>query len=202
MNKLTIGTALAACALALPATAQAQRLSPTVVAVVDVKRVMSECTACRAANAQLQQQLQQGQQRAQQLQQPLQTEMQAIQTAIAALNGKQPDAALQARIRAIESREAAAQQELAGRENTLRSTQANVSQQINARLGPIANQVMQARGATILIERGAALAVSPSIDVTADVLAQLNQQLPSVSIAPLPQGQRQPQPQPQQPTGR
>lgn len=196
-NKLFIGSALAALALAVPAAAPAQRLNPTVVAVVDVKRILAECTACRAANTQLQQQLQQGQQRAQQLQQPLQTEMQSIQQAVNALNGKQPDAALTARIQSLQTREAAAQQELAGRETTFRSTQAHISQQINTRLGPIANQIMQTRGAAILIERGAAIAVSPSIDVTNDVLSALNQQLPSVSVTPLPQ-----QTQQQQPAGR
>ena len=44
------------------------------------------------------------------------------------------------------------------------------------------------------------LAAAPTIDVTNDVLAQLNQQLPSVSVTPLP-AQAQ-QPAQQQPQGR
>ena len=196
MTKFLTGSALAALALAIPAAAPAQRLSPAVVAVVDTGRIFSECTACRAAQAQLQSQLQQAQQRGQQLSQPLQTESQAIQTAINALAGKQPDAALQRRIQALQAQQNTANQELAGREQTIRSTQAHVAQQINARLTPIINQVMQTRGAALIVEKGATLAVSPSIDVTNDVLAQLNQQLPSVSITPLPQAPQQ------QPTGR
>jgi outer membrane protein len=196
MTKLVLGTALAALALALPAAAPAQRLQPAVVAVVDTGRIFEECTACRAAQATLQTQLQQVQQRAEQLRTPLQTEGQSLQTAINALNGKQPDAALQQRIQSLQTRQNQANQELAGREQSLRSTQAHVAQQINQRLQPIINQVMQTRGATVVVDRGATLAVSPTIDVTNDVLAQLNQQLPSVSVTPLPQQQQQ------QPTGR
>ena len=48
---------------------------------------------------------------------PLQTEAQSIQTAIDALNGKQPDAALQARVKAFQTKQAdGAAQELAARE--------------------------------------------------------------------------------------
>jgi len=196
MNKLTFGAALAVLAAAIPAAAPAQRLSPAIVAVVDTGRVFRECTACRAALTQLQTQQTQLRTRAQQLGQPLQTEGQAIQTAINALNGKQPDAALQQRITAFQSRQNSAAQEIQRGEQNLQSIQANVNQQIGNRLGPIVNQVMAARGATVVVDKQATLANSAAIDVTADVLAQLNQQLPSVSVTPLPQQQQQ------QPTGR
>jgi len=191
MTRLTLA-AMTALAIAIPATAQAQRIAPTAVAVLDTQRVFSECTACRAANTQLQQQVQQAQQRAQQLQQPLESEARAIQQAVNALNGKQPDAALQQRAQQLQNRQNTANQELTGREQTLRSIQTHVAQQINVRLGPIINQVMQTRGAAVVLDRSAALAVSPTIDVTNEVLAQLNQQLPSVSVTPLPQQQQQP----------
>lgn len=192
MNKLMIGAALAA--LALPAAAPAQRLGSAIIAVVNTDRIFAECTACRAANTQLQTQVQQLQQRAQTLGQPLQTEAQAVQQAVQALNGRQPDAALAQRIQALQTKENSANQELARGQQNVRSIQLHVQQQINARLRPIINQVMQSRGATVALDENAALAFSPSIDVTADVLAQLNQQLPSVSVTPLPQQQQQ-QPQ-------
>jgi outer membrane protein len=198
-----IKAAITAIALLAPAAASAQRLSPAVVAVVDVDRIRRECTACRAAQTQLQTQVNSLQQRQQQLSAPLQTEGQQIQTAINALQGKQPDAALQSRIQAFQTRQNQAQQELARQEQTLRSTSAHVIQQIDQRLGPIVNGQLAAKGATIIIERGAALSVSPTIDITNDVLAQLNQQLPSVSVTPLPQQAQQPaQPQQQQPQSR
>jgi Skp family chaperone for outer membrane proteins len=196
MNKFAIGAALAALSIAaLPTAASAQRLGPAVIAVVDTQRIFTECTACRAAQTQLQQQVQQAQQRAQQLNAPLQTEETAIQTALRALNGKQPDAALQTRIRNLQTQGNTAQTELANRQRTLQSTQAHVNQQIGTRLGPIVNTVMNNRGATLVVDKNTTLANAPALDVTNEVLAALNQQLPSVSVTPLPQQQQQQQPQ-------
>jgi Skp family chaperone for outer membrane proteins len=195
MNKFVFGAALAVVAAAMPAAAPAQRIGPAVVAVVDTDRISRECTACRAAAQQLQTQGNTLRTRAQTLQTQLQTQGQPIQTAVNALNGRQPDAALQQRITAFQTQQNSAQQELARGEQNLRSTQLNVQQQISARLLPIIGTVSQARGATITVDRGSALFAAPALDITNDVLAQLNQQLPSVSVTPLPQGQQQQQPQ-------
>lgn len=190
MNKFAFGSALAALSLAIPAAAPAQRLGAAVVVVVDTQRVFSECTACKAAQTQLQTQLQQIQQRAQQLGQPIETEAVAIRTAA---GGKAPDAALQTRITALQGKQTAAQQELAGREQAFQRNRAYVAQQINARLDPIINQVMTARGASLALDTQATLARSASMDVTNEVLAALNQQLPSVSVnAPAAPAQQQP----------
>ena len=195
-NKLILA-AVAASAVALPATVTAQRAPQAVVVVVDSQRVYRECTACRAAVTQLQAQGQQLQARQQALAGPIQTEAQAIQTAVNALNGRQPDKALQDRITAIQTREQQANQELQRLQQNLQSTQLNVRRQIDARLGPIINQVMTQRGANLAVDVEATLARSNAIDVTDAVLAALNQQLPSVSVTPLPQQQQAPQQQPQ-----
>jgi len=147
-----------------------------------------------AAAAQLQTQGNTLRSRAQTLQTQLQTQGQPIQTAVAALNGRQPDAALQGRITAFQTQQNNAQQELARSEQNLRSTQAHIQQQIGTRLGPIINTVMTSRGANLAVDRNATLAAAPALDITSEVLAQLNQQLPSVSVTPLPQSQ-QTQPQ-------
>lgn len=200
MNTIkTLATALVVSA-ALASPAVAQRLNPAVVAVVDTDRVLRECTACRAAQTQLQTQVQQLQQRQQQLAAPLQTEGQQLQQQVQALQGKAPDAGLQQRIQALQTRQNAANEELGRGEQNLRSIQAHVLQQINAKLGPIVNGMLASRGATVVVDRGSVLAAVPTIDVTNDVLAQLNQQLPSVSVTPLP-AQAQ-QPAQQQPQGR
>lgn len=197
MNKLAIGAAAAALTALLPAAAPAQRLPGAVVAIVDTARISRECTACRAAQAQLTTQTNALRTRAATLQQQLQTQGQPIQTAINALNGRQPDAALQARITAFQTQERNAQQELARGEQNLRSTQLHVQQQIGRRLEPIVTTVMNSRGANVVLDRGGTLGSAPALDITNDVLAQINQQLPSVSVTPLPQAQ-----QPAQPTGR
>jgi Skp family chaperone for outer membrane proteins len=194
MNKFLFGSAFAVLAAAVPTAAPAQRIGPAVVAVVDTDRISRECTACRVAAAQLQTQETTLRTRAQALQTQLTTASQPIQTAVNALNGRQPDAALQQRITAFQTQERNAQQELATAQRNLQSSQLNVNQQIGARLGPIISTVAQARGATIAVDRGATLFAAPALDITNEVLTQLNQQLPSVSVTPLPQQQQQ-QPQ-------
>lgn len=191
----TLKAAMAALVLLAPAGASAQRLNPAAVAVVDTDRILRECTACRAAQSTLATQVQGLQTRQQQLATPLQTEAQAIQTAVNALQGKQPDAALQTRIQSLRTRQESANQELGRQEQTIRSTQQHVVQQINQRLGPIIQAQLAATGAAVIVDRGAALAFAPNVDITNTVLAALNQQLPSVSVTPLPQQTPPAQPQ-------
>jgi Skp family chaperone for outer membrane proteins len=200
MNKFAFGAAFAALALGIPAAAPAQKANkdaaPSIL-IVDAERIFDECTACRAAAAQITTQIQQAQQLASTLRQPLQTEGQAIETALRALNGRQPDAALQTRIQTFQGRENSANQQLSQREQSIRSTQAHVNQQIGARLGPIVEQIRATRRAAIVLAKQSTMANDPALEITTEVLAQLNQQLPSVAVTPLPQQQAPAQPQPQ-----
>ena len=202
MNKLAIGTALAVAATFVPAAAPAQKLNPPVVAVVDTQRVFRDCNACKTAQATLQQQLDQLRARAQQLGQPLQTEEQSLTTAVQALQGKAPDAALQQRIQAFQSKQTAASNELQTRQQTIERNRQYVAQQINQKLEPIFNQVMQIRGANLLIDEGATLAHGSTLDVTNDVLSMLNQQLTALNTNAPAAPAAAPAQQQQQPPGR
>jgi Skp family chaperone for outer membrane proteins len=200
MKNLMIGAAVA-LTLAVPGAALAQRNAPAAptVLIVDTERVFTECNACRVAATTLQQQAAQYNQRAQQLQGTL-SDGAALETAVRALNGRAPDAALQQRITAFQQRERSATVELENRQQALRSTQAHIQQQIGTRLVPIVEQIRAARGATIVMARNAALAHNPAMDVSNEVLAQLNASLTTINVTPLPQAQQpagQPQPTPQ-----
>ena len=109
MKKLLISAAFSA-ALIAPSAASAQAIPAAVVAVVDLEKVQSQCTACKTAAAALRSQVQALQTRGQSLGTPLQTEQKSIQSAIDALNGKEPDAALQARITAFQNKQQQGQQ--------------------------------------------------------------------------------------------
>jgi len=189
MNKLLISAALAACAIALPTTALAQAAP---ILIVDSDRIFSDCTACKSATTQLQQKQAAARARAQTLQQQIQAEGKPLQDAADALNGKQPDAALQQRIAAFQTKEKNAQQELETAQRNFESIVANVKLQIGNKLVAIVEQVRTTRRAAIVLNKNNTLANDGTIDVTGEVLAALNQQLPSVTVAPLPQ-QSQPQ---------
>jgi Skp family chaperone for outer membrane proteins len=205
MNKIALGAAAAVLSLALPGIAQAQKAPGAVIVVVDTDRVYRECTACKAAQTQLQGQVTSARTRAQQLGQPLQTEAQSIEQAGAALRNQSgaartaAETALNTRVQAFQARQTSAQQEVARLEQNIQSTQANVLRQINAKLNPVITQVMNARGANVALDVNATLARAGALDVTSDVLTALNAQLPSVSVTPLPQAA---QPAQQQPQGR
>jgi Skp family chaperone for outer membrane proteins len=197
MKKMIFASGFALAAAVMPAAAPAQRAPAAAIVVIDSDRVYRECTACRTAQTQIQSMLTTAQQRAQALGQPLQTEAQSIQQAAQAANQQTGAArtaaenALQQRAQALQTRQNTANQELQRLEQNIQSTRANVVRQINERLNPIINQVMTARGANLALDVGATLARAQALDVTNDVLAQLNQQLPTVSVTPLPQQQQQ-----------
>jgi outer membrane protein len=195
MKILMIPAALAASML-MPAAASAQAVPQAVIAVVNLEKVTVDCNACKTARAALTSQANALQAREKTLTGPLETEAKAIQAAVDALKGKEPDPALKARADAWQQKRQAAAQELSRQENQVKRNQAYITQQIGAKLGPIYQQVMQRRGANIMIEVGNTLATSTSTDVTTDVLTALNAALPSVqTVAPA-------QPKPQTPQGR
>ena len=191
MKTLFVCAALAASALA-PAAASAQSVPPAVVAVVDLNRVTSECTACKTASATLRSQVTAYQAREKALAGPIETEQKSLQSAIDALGGsKAPDAALQARVKAFQAKQQTAAQELQRQQQQLERNQAYIRQQIATKLGPVYQQVMQRRGANLLMETSATLASSTSVDVTSDVLTALNAAMPTLqAVAP---AQTQPQ---------
>ena len=191
MRKTLLLAALAA-ATAVPTAALAQARGGIV--VVDTDQIMSTCTACKSATQQLQQRENTIRSRAQTLNQQLTTEGKPIQDAVNALKGKQPDAALTARITAFETKQRSAQQEIANSQRQLQSTVTHVQQQLGRRLVTIVEQVRARRGAALAVSKNSTLANDPAADVTSEVLAALNQQLPAVSVTPLPQqSQQQPQ---------
>jgi Skp family chaperone for outer membrane proteins len=182
MKRLLISASLAVTAL-VPVAAQAQAIPPAIVAVVDLERVTSQCNACKTASASLQSQLTALQTRQQSLAGPLNTEGQSIQTAVNALKGKEPDAALKARAQAWDTKRQQAGQEIQRQEQQLKANSDYVQKQILEKLAPIYSQVMQRRGANMLVEQNATLASGSALDVSNDVLAALNASLPSIQTS-------------------
>jgi outer membrane protein len=180
MKTLLVSAAFAAALLA-PSAASAQAVPAATIAVVDLNRVTTDCNACKTAQAALRSQVESYQSREKALAAPLETEQKSIQAAIDALKGKDPDAALQARIRSFQSKQQNGAQELATQQQQIKANQAYIQQQIQDKLNPIYQQVMQRRGANLLLEVGATLATSQSVDVTNDVVAALNAALPTIA---------------------
>jgi Skp family chaperone for outer membrane proteins len=193
MTKMLICASLIAAAV-VPAAAQAQSIPAAVVAVVDLEKVTTQCNACKTAQAALRSQVTSLQNRQQTLAGPLQTEGKSIQAAVDALKGKEPDAALKARAQAWETKRQQAEQEIGRQTQQIQANQQYVQRQIAEKLGPIYQQVMQRRGANVMVEIGSTLASGSALDVSNDVVTALNAALPTISTtAPAAQSTSQPQ---------
>jgi outer membrane protein len=192
MKTILLSAALAASLIA-PSAVSAQAIPGAIVAVVDLEKVTSDCNACKTAAATLRSQVTSLQNREKTLTGPLETEQKSIQTAIDALSGKPADAALQARAKAWETKRQQAAQELARGQQQVQRNQQYIQQQISTKLGPIYQQVMQKRGANVLLEVGSTLAASANVDVTNDVVTALNAALPTLQTTAPAQPQQQPQ---------
>ncbi|MDQ3078357.1 MAG: OmpH family outer membrane protein [Pseudomonadota bacterium] len=188
MTKSILIVATAAL-FSLPTVAAAQALPAAVVAVVDVQRASTTCNACRTALTQLEAQVTSLRALQTQLQTSLQTEQTSIQTAINALSGRQPDAALTARITAFDGRQADAQRQLQTREQTFQRNRNYILQQIGQRLDPIFTTVLARRGATVMLDSGNVLRSAPALDVTADVIAGLNANATPIGVTAPAQAQ-------------
>ena len=184
--------AAATAAVVLPSAASAQALPAAVIAVADINRASAQCNACRTAVSTLEGQVSSLKALQASLGSSLQTEANSIQAAVTALNGKQPDAALNARAKAFEQKQAAAQGQLQSRDATFQRNKAYVFKQIGDKLDPVLTSVMAKRGATLIVDANSALRFSPSIDVTNDVIAGLDASLTTIGTtapaAAAPQG--------------
>jgi Skp family chaperone for outer membrane proteins len=180
MHKFILASTVLAAGALTPTVASAQAVPAAVIAVVDLDKVTSSCTSCQTAQAALRSQVAALQAREKALGTPLQTEQQSIQASIDALNGKEPDAALQARIKAFQAKQQQGAAEIDRQQQQIKANQQYIQKQIADRLGPIYQQVMQRRGANVLLETGATLATTTTVDVSNDVLAALNAALPTI----------------------
>jgi len=172
----------------LPSAAYAQAIPSAVVAIVDLEKVETTCNACRTAQTALRSQVAAAQSRQQTLATPLETEGKAIQAAVDALNGKEPDAALKQRAQAWEAKRQQAAQEVTRQQQQLQANQQYIQKQIADKLGPIYSQVMQRRGANVMVEIGQTLASGSALDVTNDIITALNSAMPTLqTTAPVTQ---------------
>lgn len=192
MRHMLLGL-VAGLLLAAPVGVAAQQLSPAVIVIVDLDRVVGESAAGKAAATELQARANTLNARRNALAQQLQTDAEAIQQG--QQNKTLAGPALDARIKAFQDKENAANAELQRGQEDLARAQQYVVQQINSAAQPIITQIMREKGASIALAERATIQHSGSLNITNDVLARLNAALPKVSTTP-PPPQQQPAAQP------
>ncbi len=188
-TKITLGAAFVALAATAPAVLQAQALPAPVIAIVNTDQIFSTCTACTAAQAQIQAQATALQQRVQALQTQIQTEGAALEPLVANQTPEQirANAALATRIQNFQTMQQNAEREISQSRDRVQRNLNFVRQQIGQRIQPALQTVATQRGATVVIDSSQALISSPALDITAPVLAIVNQNTTPLNVnAPPP----------------
>jgi Skp family chaperone for outer membrane proteins len=182
MKTITLAAAalLAASPLAF-AAASAQSA-----AVADLQAAINQSAAMNAARTQIgttyKAQIDAATARATALQtqlQPLATELQTLQA-----NPATPPATLQTKAQAFQARRDAAQREVQGLSASFDRPTAYAQEQIVDKLDAAVKAAMQAKNVTVLLRPESILTIQPQADITADVVAQLNNAVKTVSITP------------------
>lgn len=184
---MTFKTSLLAAALVAPvaiaAPAQAQVGG---IAVADaegaVQRSRAFQTAAQQIQTQYKAQLDQANTRRQALQAELQPLLTAYNNAARAPNATQASIAPAAQ--ALQTRERAAQQELARLTEPAQRAQAYAVEQIARQLNTAVQNAVRARNVQLLLAPQAAVYAQPAADITPAIVAELDRLVPSVSIAP------------------
>lgn len=185
---------LAAPALVAPAFAQTAQ-SGTVI-VVDGERILTQSAAGRDLQQRLQAITTQIQGELTPEQTALQTEQQALQTATQGQTQQQVQAntQLRTRIEAFNRRAETFRQRQMTAGRDLEYTRQQALIEFNRQITPILNEVMTARGASVVLDTNVASRMTANVDATADVLSRLDQRVRTVNVT------RQAAPaQPQQP---
>lgn len=179
MTRAILLTAAIAASIA-PAAVHAQppapAPAPAAVAVVDVTQLIFTCRQCRVASTALQEQADALRARFARISAAITTEGQALQALVAALpQGRQPDPALRARILRFQSRRERDQRDITQRRDRIQRVLDSVRLQIAQRMQPAITTAMRRHGATDYVDRTSVQDMAGRIDITAEVLAIVDQ---------------------------
>lgn len=188
-TKIILGAAFVALAATAPVVLQAQQLPAPVIAVVNTDQIFGTCTQCVAAQAQIQSQANTLQQRVQTLQTQIQAEGNALEPLVQNQTQEQirANAALATRIQNFQTMQQNAEREITQSRERIQRNLNFVRQQIGQRIQPAVTAVQAQRGANLVIDSSVALSSSPALDITAAVLAIVNQNSTPINVnAPAP----------------
>lgn len=182
--------ALAAGVALMPVAAHAQAAAPAAgtngnIAVLDLEQAVADSAAYKAANAQIQASYKAQITAYQTRETALQAEMQGLQTEIQNLQkANTPKATLDAKVAAAQTRARAAQAELQRLALPFARPDAYVQEQIQGKMDQAVKAAMTAKKVGILLKPEAVMAFMGGMNLTPDVVTQLNALIPSASITP------------------
>ncbi|HLU92251.1 MAG TPA: OmpH family outer membrane protein [Pedomonas sp.] len=173
---------------ALSPAAMAQEAAPAASAarssylVVDLNRVVRESAALKAAQPTLDAKRNALENKLKTYQSQLEADAKALQQQ--AESGIAAPDVLQAKQRELQQKAQKADEDVANLRSDYARTENHVVDQILEGSRPVINQIIQERGATLVLNREAVVFANTSIDITGDVIARMQKSLPTVSTTP------------------
>lgn len=194
INQILATLALVA-AIAIAPAAHAQRGQSGQVIVISYDRIIQSSDVGRSMTSQLEAIAQQMQGEIQPEGTAIQQEQQSIQQATQGQTADQVRAnrTLATRIETFNQRVEAFRARQLGLARDMEYTRQMTLNDFNQQVTPIVREVMEARGAGIVLDAGAVSLAQPGLDATDEVVQRLNQRLRTISVT------RQSAPAPQQP---
>lgn len=174
----------------LSPAAMAQEAAPAASAarssylVVDLNRVVRESAALKAAQPTLDAKRNALENKLKTYQSQLEADAKALQQQ--AESGIAAPDVLQAKQRELQQKAQKADEDVANLRTDYGRTENFVVDQILEGSRPVINQIIQERGATLVLNREAVVFANTSIDITGDVIARMQKSLPTVSTTPPP----------------
>jgi Skp family chaperone for outer membrane proteins len=175
----------------------AQQATQFPIAVLDTDTVLGTSLAGRSLDQQLRQIQQQMVQEIQAEDQAIQQEGRRLAEASQGQTREQllSNTQLTQQIAANDRRAAALRQRIQSNERDFLFTRQTAVQEFNRQLTPVISQVMEARGAALVVDASVVVQSVSAIDITQDVVARLDQASPTIRVT------RQTAPPPAQPPG-
>jgi Skp family chaperone for outer membrane proteins len=113
---------------------------------------------------------------------------QALESEAKQISGLPPEQRQQ-RAAAFQTKQAAFQQEVQGKENQMKTAFAQAQGVIGKALDPILKEITAERGANLVLEKRAVpMLEDPAIDITAEAIAKLDAKMPSYKVTIPPAG--------------
>ena len=185
VQRILRAVGLAALLLVLPVLpaerAGAQQLPATVAAVIDYQRILEEAKAAQSIAAQIESRRRTFQDEISREEQRLREADQAFAKQRSLLTPE----ALSEKRRAFEQEVAEVQQLVQQRRRTLDRASAQALNEVDKALIEIVTGIARERGITLVLQRSQVLFFANAIDLTEEVLVELDQRLPDVRV---PQG--------------
>jgi Skp family chaperone for outer membrane proteins len=183
-------TLLLAAALTVPGIVAATQAQAQVsgIAVADPEAAVANSRAWTAARGQIQTTYKTQLDQAEARRRAITAELQPLATAYqnAARQPGASEASLRPQAQALQTREAAANQELARLTEPAQRAQAYALEQISRRVNEAVQAAVRARNVTLLLRPAAALFAQPTADITPAITTELDRLVPSVTITPPP----------------